>query len=624
MPLSKVQFRAGINKEGTQFSASPSWFDADKIRFRKGRVEQIGGWAKYTETSYKGVARSLFDWGTSGAAIYMGIGTNLKFYVETGLTITDITPIRATTAAGDVTFAAVNGDATLTVTENSHGTVTGDYVTFSGASSLGGNILAAILNQEYEIATITDTNTFTVEAKDTNGDVVLANASDTGNSGASTVGAYQINTGTNAFLPSVGYSLGTYGSGTWGGGGTLTFAGQLRLYSQDSFGDDLIFNPRIGGVYYWDESVGISSRAVNLSALSGASDTPTIAMQVMVSQVDRHIICFGTNTLGSNSSNPLDDLDPLLVRWSDQENAADWTPTAINSAGGQVLSSGSEIVGAVKTRQEILIFTKESIHSMRFSGAPFVFQFAVISEQVSMLSPKAAVNTGDAVFFMDMEGFYRYLGSVERLPCSVLNHVFSNIDTTQLYKVFSSHNPSDSEVTWYYPTGTAPAEINRYVTYNYVENHWSIGTFDRGAWIQAKTKTNPIASSNDISSPKVNYLYNQETGDDADGSDIGGFVESGTMSIGDGESFVFMNRFIPDFRITGTANNASFAVEIKANNFPLNSLTTESTSTVLASTNQSHIRVRAREIAMKITSSGSGYGWTMGDFRFDMKTDGRR
>ncbi len=509
MPLTKIKFAPGIDREGTQLTASPSWYDCDKMRFRQGKPEQIGGWEKYTATSYIGVCRSILDWGSSTGGAYLGLGTSHKFYLEHGETLTDITPIRQTTAAGDVTFAKVgNGDATLVVSDTSHGCVLGDYTTFSGAVTLGGLITATVLNQEYVVSLIVDGNSYQIEAKDTSGDPVLANASDTGDGGASVVGAYQINIGTNSFIPATGFSVGVFGSGTWSGGGTLTFANQLRLYTQDVFADDLVFNPRAGNIFYWDESVGAGSRAVALEDLAGASDAPTIGLQVMVSPVDRHLIVLGANTIGTST------IDPLLVRWADQESATNWTPMATNTAGGVVLSTGSKIVGGIKTRQEILIFTDTTLYSMRFSGAPHIFSFSPVGENVNLIAPHAAVGRGDSVFFMDRGGFYIYKGAVERLECSVYSYVFKNIDLTQLNKVFASINPDNSEVTWHYPVAANGADITNYVTYNYKENVWTIGTFDRGAWIQAPTRPYPIASSNDTASPLVNYIYNHEFGYD--------------------------------------------------------------------------------------------------------------
>ena len=616
MALTKVQFKPGIDKEGTEYSADSGWFDGDRVRFRKGRAETIGGWTKYVGGAIKGVARSLFDWGSADGNKYLGIGTNLKVYVENGGAIFDITPIRQTTSAGDVTFAATNGSSTLVVSDTSHGAVEGDFVTLSGAASLGGNVIAAVLNQEYQIDLIVNANSYNITAKDTSGNTVTANGSDTGNGGSSTVGTYQINTGTNFYVDSTGWGVGGWGIPAFGESVDLTVSNQLRLYSQDAFGDDLIFNPRGGGVFFWDESGGTSARAVSLSSLGGASNTPVAALQVMVSDIDRHVICFGANPIGSVA------LDPLFIRWSDQENAVNWTPTATNSAGGQVLSTGTTIVGAIKTRQEILIFTDVGIQAMRFVGAPFIYSFSPVAENVSMISPKAGVAAADAVFFMDREGFYVYRGAVQRLPCSVLDYVFSNLQFDQRFKIFATTNPDDSEVTWYYPVGDASADITNYVTFNYLEDNWSIGTLDRGAFIHAPTKEFPIAASNSLTSD--NYLYIHEFGHTADGEPINAFIASGGIGLGDGESFLSLRRVIPDFTFRGRESAVDLSLEVRGKDFPLDSESVLDTASINSSTGQYHLRARTREMIVKISTNGSEYGWTLGDLRFDIRTDGRR
>jgi hypothetical protein len=618
MALSKIKFAPGVNKEGTEYSADAGWFDADKIRFRQGRVEKIGGWEKYTDQSFLGVCRSLHNWSSLESINYLGVGTNLKFYVAEGAGYNDITPLRLTAGAGDATFAATDGSSTITVTENGHGAVVNDFVTFSSAASLGGLVTAAVLNQEYQIASVPTTNTFTITAKDTNGTEVIANSSDTGNGGSSTVAAYQINTGLNTFVQGTGYGAGTWSSGAWGSSSSISAAGQLRLFSQDNFGEDLVFNARGGGIYYWDESSGTGARAVEIGSLSGASNTPTIALQVLVSDVDQHVIAFGSNPIGSSA------IDPLFVRFSDQENAADWTPTATNTAGGVRINSGSEIIGAIQTRQEIIIFTDVSLHSMRFTGAPFTFQFSTLSTDISMISPNAAVNARGSVYFMDSGGFYVYNGSVQPLPCSVKEHVFTNLNKGQAFKVFAAENNDFSEVTWFYPVGESNTEITNYVSYNYAENLWSVGTLDRGAWIGYSKNSNPIASSVNTGITDANYLYNHETGFDDDGQAMTAFVESGDLEIGEGERFMMISRIIPDFSFRGATSDASVDFTIKGSNFPLETPTTQATATVTSSTQQSHIRTRARHAVVRIESSGSGYGWRLGDLRFDMRQDGRR
>ena len=615
--LVKYDFNPGINREGTELTAGSGWYDADKIRFRKGRPEQIGGWQKYSNTTFLGICRSLLDWVAAASVEYLGVGTNLKFYVNEGSAYNDVTPIRETTLAGAVTFSAANNSSTLTITDANHGAVANDFVTFSGAVTLGGNITAAVLNQEYQIASIVDGNTYTIVAKSAAGATVTASPADNGNGGGSIIGAYQINTGLNTFVSSSGFGAGTWGSSAWGGSTAVNAGNQLRLWSQDTFGNDLIFCARGGGIFYWDESAGTNIRAKALVDKSGAVGPPVLALQVMVSETDRHTICFGCNGIGIAT------IDPLLVRWSDQENPFDWTPTSTNTSGGVSLTAGSFIVGAIKTRQEILIFTNSSIHSMRFSGSPFTYQFEVVNEGLSMISPNAATNAGDMVFFMDRGGFYFYNGSIQRLTCTVLDYVFSSINTSEEYKVFATTSVDFSEVYWFYPVGTGNTECTNYVSYNYMEDSWSIGTLTRAAWIPANTRTNPIAADA-ITSSNNNYLYSHEVGHDADGLAMNAYIESGGIQMGDGEDFMSISRMIPDFEFRGTAASASMDITIKGKDFPLNAATTLATATVTQNTNQSFLRARTRESIIRVESTGTGYGWTLGQLRLDVRTDGRR
>jgi len=616
MPLSKIRFNPGIDKEGTEYTADAGWYDGDKVRFRKGRPEKIGGWRKFSQSPFLGVCRSLFDWASLEFLRFIGVGTNLKFYVTEGTNYSDITPIRDTTAAGDVTFAATDGSSTITVSDTSHGAVLNDFVTFSGAVSLGGNITADVLNQEYEVTGVPTADTYTITAKDTGGATVTANSSDTGNGGASVVGEYQINTGLNAYVAGSGWGASAWGASTWGSASPLSASGQLRLYSQDNFGEDLIFNVRAGGIYYWDESSGASARAVALEDLAGASNAPTVALQIMVSDTDRHVIAFGCNPIGSSA------IDPLFVRFSDQENAADWTPTATNTAGGVRINSGSIIVGALQTRQEILIWTDASLHSMRFVGSPFVFQFDRITSDASMISPNAAVDVGGVVYFMDRGNFFLYNGSVQVVPCTVKDYVFSNLNQGQAYKVFAAENRRFSEVTWFYPVGQDNTEITNYVTYNYSEGVWSIGTLGRGAWISSGTRDYPIASS--VIDGGNNYLYEHEVGFDDDGEPMTAYIESGGIELADGEQFAFMKRIIPDFEFSGDEDSATLDIVVKGADFPLQNKSTLSTSTVTPNSTQLYVRNRAREIVVRLESDEAGYGWRSGDLRFDLRTDGKR
>tara|TARA_R100001594_G_C4046341_1_gene264179 strand:- start:818 stop:2680 length:1863 start_codon:yes stop_codon:yes gene_type:complete len=619
--LRKYIFKPGIRREGTEYSEEGGWYNSDKIRFRSGLPEKIGGWVKDTLNTFLGTCRSLHSWKDAAQTKYLGVGTHLKWYAKEGNTFSDITPLRSTTSAGDVTFSATNGSSTITATDSSHGAQINDFVTFSGAASLGGNVVANVLNQEYRIVSVT-TNTFTFTAKDTSGDTVTANSSDSGNGGSSVVGAYQINAGLDMYVPSTGFGVGTWdSSSTWGSASALDSSTQLRIWSQDNFGDDLIGSIRLGGIYYWDESSGLTTRAVPFSGLSGASDAPVKSIQIMVSDIDRHIICFGSNAIGSTS------LDPLLVRWSDQESAIDWTPTSTNTAGGQVLSSGSLIVGALRTRQEILIWTDAGVHTMRFVGAPFIFAFNEIAQGPSLVAPKACVNADNKVFFMDRGGFYFYSGSVQALPCAVQDYIFSDLNQAQAYKIFATSNVDKNEVMWFYPSSSSD-EIDRYVIYNYLENVWAIGTnadsFTRTSWIEAHSLDYPLATGKTTDSDS-NYLYQQEVGDDADGSALSAFIETADFDLEpDGDRYMFIDKIIPDLKFKNSESADEVTVTVKGTDYPLTETTTLSTSAVTPSFTQAYIRARTRQAILRFSSSGAGFGWRLGAFRINMRPDGRK
>ena len=613
--LTKLQFSPGVNKEGTDYTADQGWFDSDKIRFRQGRPEKIGGWEKFTTNYFLGVSRSLHRWASLTFTKYIGVGTHLKFYIAEGNNFNDVTPIRLTTSAGDPRFAATNGSSIITVTEAGHGAVVNDFISFTSAATLGGTIVASVLNQEHQIVSVSSSSVYTFIAKDTSGNIVTANGSDSGNGGSSTVGKYQINTGLNAYVSSTGFGASAWGSGGFGSASDISSGNQLRLYSQDNFGEDLVLNVRGGGIYYHDTSGGLATRAVDISEISGQSNAPTIALQVMVSDIDQHVIAFGVNPLGSSA------IDPLFIRFSDQQNAIDWTPTATNTAGGVRINSGSIIIGAIQAREEILIFTDVSLHSMRFVGPPFVFNFSTISTDTSMISPNAAVNARGSVFFMDEGGFFVYNGSVQPLPCSVKDYVFSNLNIGQAFKVFAAENSAHSEVTWFYPIGTGNTEITNYVTYNYEENLWSIGTLTRGAWFDSGLGNFPLASSV-ITDTDQNYLYEHEKGFDDDGLPLTAYVESGDLEIGDGNAFMFMTGIIPDFSFKGT--DPSVDMTIKGRDYPLQDTSTLATTTITANTTESHIRARSRHPVIRVESNGEGYGWRLGTLRIDVRQDGRR
>ncbi len=588
MALEKFILRPGINREGTDYSNDGGWFDANLVRFRKGLPEKIGGWAKATTNTFLGTARALHAWVDLAFTKFLGVGTTFKYYIREGQNFYDITPLRVTTAAGDVTFSASNGDATITVTDTAHGAVQNDFVTFSGASSLGGNITAAVLNQEYQIATVVDANSFTIEAKDTSGATVTANSSDSGNGGGSVVGAYQINVGLDVYVQSTGWGAGLWGAGTWGSSTAITAANQLRLWSHDNFGEDLLINPRAGGIFYYDTSAGTlgTTRATALSDLAGANLPPTKALQVLVSDIDRHVICFGADPISGSSRTGT--LDPMLIAFSDQENVAEWEPLSTNTAGSFRLSAGSSIVGAIRARQETLVWTDTSLYSMTFIGQPFTFGINLVNEGVGLISPNAAINSPKGIFWMDKKGFYNYNGQVQDVPCR----------TT----------------------------IDRYIIYNYEEGVWSIGQLNRSAWIDEGIFNNPMATSS-------GYLYNHETGNDDDGSPMDNvFIESSDFALGNGDQFQSINRIIPDVKFTGdggTGQTINFV--LKQRDFPGDSLVTETTNTCTSSTTKIDTRLRARQAVLRIESDDDnsvevrlGVGFRVGATRMDLKPNGRR
>ena len=624
MPLQKLLFKPGINKEGTAYSNEGGWFNSNLVRFRKGLPEKIGGWVKASPNSFQSSGRALHAWVDLAGTKYLGLGTTWKYYVKEGDIYNDVTPIRATTTDG-ITFAATDGSATITATDSSHGAVTGDFVTISGAVSLGGNITAAVLNQEYQIVTVPDTNTFTFTATAT------ANSSDSGNGGSGVDGAYQINVGLDVYVPSTGWGSDYWGAGTWGSVSTLGSTNQLRLWSHDNFGEDLLMCPRGGGVFYWDESEGTDDRAVALSALTGANLTPTLALQVMVSDVDRHVICFGADPLNEGGTARTGALDPMFIAWSDQERVEEWEPLPTNTAGSFRLSAGSAIVGATRARQETLIWTDTSLYSMTFVGQPFTFSINLVNEGVGLVGPNAMVNTPKGVFWMDKKGFYLYSGQVQELPCSVDAYVFDDINQTQSYQIFGFVNKAFNEVGWFYCSSETTV-IDKYVTYNYEENLWMIGELSRTSWLDEGVFAEPKATSTDVN--YVGYCYNHESGVDDDGSAMTNvFIESSDFDLGEGDDFQSISKIIPDIKFIGNANTGAngqtLDLVLKRRNFPGEELTTATTASCTSVTTKIDTRVRGRQAVLRIQSNDTdttaiGMSFRAGATRIDIQPDGKR
>ena len=628
MPLTKLQFKPGINRDITSYSNEGGWVDCDKVRFRQGYPEVIGGWEKYSPETYIGTVRGLHNWVALDGSNLLGLGTESKYYVEQGQQFYDVTPIRKT-STNSITFAATNGSSTITATDANHLAVQGDFVTIAGAVSLGGLITAAVLNQEYQIDSVPTANTYTIIAKDTAGATVTANASDSGNGGSGVDGVYQLNSGLNTGVGGTGWGAGTWGRGTWGSAATATVATQLRIWSHDNFGEDLLINPRDAGIFYWDKSDGLTARAVNISTLGGASNVPTICKQVMVSDVDRHVIAFGADTINTGEQ------DPLLIRFSSQETATDWTPTATNTAGDLRIGTGSEFVRAIETKREIIVFTDSSMHSMQFIGPPFTFGIQPLATNITIMGPNAAVAVNDAIFWMGRQNFYLYEGQTKQLPCTVKERVFFDFDYDQADKVYASVISEFGEIIWFYTSNTnslangGTGENDRYVIYNYQEGVWYYGDLGRSAFLDRGVRTFPIAAAD-------NYLYNHETGYTDDGSVMTSRLESSPIDMGDGDHFTSISRVIPDFTFNGSTTTApTVNLTLQSNNFPGgNYLQTElskvdrtaTTTTVPFEqfTNKADVRLRGRAFSLKVDCDTAGVRWRLGSPRVDLRQDGRR
>ena len=630
MPLQKLIFKPGINREGTDYSNEGGWFNSNLVRFRKGLPEKIGGWAKNTTNTFQSTGRALHAWVDLALTKFLGLGTTWKYYIQEGNVFNDITPIRKT-STNSITFSAANGSSTITATDSSHGAVVNDFVTLSGAVTLGGLVTADVLNQEYQIATIPSANTYTFTAKDTSGDTVTANSSDSGNGGSGVDGSYQINVGLDVYVSSTGWGASTWDDGTWGSLSALSDVNNLRLWSHDNFGEDLVMNPRAGGIYYWDTSDDTlgTDRAVALSDLTGANLTPTKALYTLVSDIDRHIICFGADPISGSSRTG--SLDPMFICWSDQENVVEWEPKSTNTAGSFRLSAGSSIIGAIRARQETLVWTDTALYSMTFVGQPFTFATNLVNEGVGLIGPNAAINTPKGVYWMDKKGFYNYTGQINDIPCTVQDYVFSDLEEGQSFQIFGFLNKEFDEVGWFY-CSSGEIVIDRYVVFNYAENVWSIGQLTRTAWLDESIFDNPMST---YTTSDVGYLYNQETGNDADGSAMTNvFIESSDFDIDPaGDDFQFVSKIIPDIRFTGTADTGSDGqkadVVLKRRNFPGEDLTTAVTSSCTSVTTKIDTRVRGRQVVLRIQSNDDdttiiGVGFRVGAMRLDARPDGKR
>jgi hypothetical protein len=625
MPLKKLTLKPGVNKENTRYTNENGWYECDKVRFRQGTPEKIGGWTRISASTFLGVCRSLWNWVTLGSLNLVGVGTNLKFYIERGGIYNDITPIRDTVTLNNP--FALTASTTVTVTDAAHGCVTGDFVTFSGAVDIGGvgtNVTAAVLNQEFQV-TVINSNTYTITIS------VVPNATAIAGSpggGASVVAAYQVNTGSAFAIPLNGWGAGTWGSGAWGIGGTSNTS--IQLWSQKNWGEDLVFGPRGGGMYYWDASAGVTTRGVNLTTLSGANGVPTKQNLVFVSDINRFVFAFGCNEIGSSV------LDPMLIRWSDQESAVDWTPAATNQAGSLRLSDGSEIVSAIQARQEIVVFTDSAVYSLQYLGAPEVWGAQTLGSNISIEGPNAVAIGSGRIYWMGVDKFYVYDGRIQTLKCDLRRHIFGDFNQSQAAQVFAGTNEGFNEIWWFYCSANSTT-VDRYVVYNYAEEIWYYGNLARTAWLDSGLLEYPIAAT------YLGNIVEHENGvdDNSTGTPvaINAYIESSEFDIEDGQNFGFVWRMVPDVTFVGsTANNPSLTmtlIPMKGSGSGFNNpqslggsssaaVTRTATVPIEQFTNIVYIRVRGRQMIMKAESNALGVTWQLGSPRIDVRMDGRR
>jgi hypothetical protein len=635
MPLKKLLFRPGVSREQTRYASEAigpvgsatqavgGWYESEKVRFRSGTPEKIGGWVRISSNTFLGVCRSLFNWVTLQSFNLIGVGTNLKFYIERGGVYNDITPIRSTVTLTNP-FTATLGSSVITVADVAHGCVTGDFVTYSGATGLGGNITAAVLNTEYQV-TVTGDDTYLITVGAT------ANATDvSGSPGGGTVTtAYQINVGPEIQIPLTGWGAGVWGGGPWGVGATSLSS--LRLWSQSNFGEDLIFAPKDGNIYYWDATSGVTARGVTLQSLAGASDVPTTQKFIYVSDTSRFVFAFGCNDYGSAAQNP------MLIRWSDQESAVNWTPAITNQASSIQLSRGSELITCIQTRQEIVVWTDAALYSLQYVGAPAVWKSELLADNISIVGQNTAAVASGVVYWMGVDKFYKYDGRVQTLRCDLRQYIFSDINVSQWEQVFAGTNEGFNEVWWYYCSAGSTV-VDKYVIYNYAEDIWYYGSLGRTAWLDSGLRDYPLAAT--YTRNLVNHEQGVDDNETGTALPIAASIGSSEFDIDDGHNFGFIWRVIPDLTFRGSTGSLTpqctmtlIPMQNSGSGFndPLSTAGTSSatiqriaTAPIEEFTGQVYIRVRGRQIIFRVESDRLGTAWQLGAPRIDIKPDGRR
>jgi hypothetical protein len=614
MPLTQLNFQPGIDTENTATGAEGKWIDCDKVRFRKGLPQKIGGWTKFSPEYYVGVGRSLEQWFSLNGSRYEALGTDRKVYAYVAGTSQDITPIRSTEALVNA-ISTTSSSAIITITDTSHGAIQGDFVTLSSVSAAVGGIPAATLDAEYEILSIANTDAYTIQSSATASSAVGPTANCTVN--------YQLNIGPNEQTFGYGWGAGNWNAGTWNTPRTTSqITLDARLWSINNWGEDLIITQKDGGTYEWDTSAGMTDNRATVVA-----NAPTNSTLSMVSTETRHVVCMGTETtIGSVGTQ-----DKMFIRWSDQENYNQWTPNVTNSAGSQRIAGGSEIRCARPAKGTILVWTDTTMQSMSFIGPPFIFGFRQLGNDCGAVGLNSAMVIDDVAYWMSDGQFFRYAGSVQEIPCPILNHVFDDINKIQYAQVYAAQNSNFSEVIWYYCSSTSD-QCDRYVIYNYLENSWYFGTMDRSTYQDNGVEFNPLATeylptSNSTTISTINgvtqgrsLIYAQESGVNADGAALPAYIQSGDGDIADGETFSFINKVIPDFQ--DQTGNTVITLSVK--DYPNDSATVGETLTVNNTTRFVNTRIRGRQSNIKIENTAVGDNWRFGTLRVNIKQDGKR
>ena len=632
MPFIKLQFRPGLNRDQTNYSNEGGWYDCDKIRFRSGFPEKLGGWVKATPETFIGVCRQMWNWITSFSDNFLALGTNEKVYIEAGGYFYDITPLRATftTPATNNCIYTTNASATVTLVLASHGAMDGDYFTITGSTDVGG-IPAAQINAEH-VATVVNSSaiTFTVSS--------AATSTVAGGGGTGINVAFQISTGYAITEAGYGWGTSTWSRLGWGLGSVEPVFLPQRDWWFDNFDNDLVMNIRDGAPYWWergtanDPGAALLTRAITLQAYAtaagyDANDVPIKVMQLLVSQNDKHLLAFGAVPFGSTDP---DDFDPLLIRWADQDNPGQWEPLVTNSAGFIRVSRGSRIVRALPTRQEILTWTDTHLYSLQFLGTTDVFGLQELADNVSIASSRACATAASVTYWMGQDKFYAYSGRLETLPCTIRNYVFQNINFGQADQIICGTNEEWNEVWWFYPSGTSNWN-DRYVIYNHLEKLWYFGTMERTAWLDTPLREYPQAADTSEDG-SIGYLYEHENGVEDDTLPMTSYIQSSDFDLQDGDQFVLTRRIIPDINFDGsTANTPEVDLIIRPRNFPGSTYQGDTADTqrvintsVNVYTDQVFMRARARQMALKVQSDTAGVQWQLGSPRLDARADGKR